>query len=301
MNYYEFAGRLAALRRESLRAPGNRPRGSARGRDSRLDRVFEDLRPYQPGDPTRFIDWKTAARSERIFVRTARPPRGEQIVLWLDFSPSMGMGTNGGLSEKWQTARLFTLGLAWILWKEGNPVVVAGRGAGGAQRLRREEQLADWFSAWELNPLGAGYAGKQNHTDAEGLPDIRQECEAQGARPDKSLLIPVSDFLFPEEALARDLRPMVVSWGRVWPVQVAERKPANPGRAILQIVDLETGRRREIDRREWQTYWDGLREWERRRSQLLARLCGGRSFLLSRDNSVWSLLSVFRGQLERRL
>jgi uncharacterized protein (DUF58 family) len=69
---------------------------------------FSDLRPYQPGDDVRRIDWRVSARLQRPFVRVYAETR--QAVTWvvLDRGPSMGFGTRARLKAA-QAARLAAL------------------------------------------------------------------------------------------------------------------------------------------------------------------------------------------------
>ncbi|MEO1750929.1 DUF58 domain-containing protein [Thiofaba sp. EF100] len=69
---------------------------------------FSDLRPYQPGDDVRRIDWRVSARLQKPFVRVYAETR--QAVTWvvLDRGPSMRFGTRARLKAA-QAARLAAL------------------------------------------------------------------------------------------------------------------------------------------------------------------------------------------------
>ena len=69
---------------------------------------FEDLRPYQPGDDPRRIDWRVTARLRKTFVRVYGETR--QAALWLvvDRGASMRFGTHTRLKAA-QAARLGAL------------------------------------------------------------------------------------------------------------------------------------------------------------------------------------------------
>ncbi|MFZ5467599.1 MAG: DUF58 domain-containing protein [Pseudomonadota bacterium] len=72
---------------------------------------FEDLRPYQPGDDPRRIDWRVTARLRKPFVRVYGETR--QAVTWVvvDRGPSMRFGTRARLKAA-QAARLAALVLS---------------------------------------------------------------------------------------------------------------------------------------------------------------------------------------------
>ncbi|MDC7233101.1 MAG: DUF58 domain-containing protein [Spirochaetales bacterium] len=49
---------------------------------------FEEVRPYQPGDEVKFIDWNVTARSSEPYVKVYREERELSMMLLLDLSPS---------------------------------------------------------------------------------------------------------------------------------------------------------------------------------------------------------------------
>lgn len=54
---------------------------------------FEEVRPYQPGDDVRTIDWNVTARYDEPFVKLFREERELTVILLVDVSASQGMGT----------------------------------------------------------------------------------------------------------------------------------------------------------------------------------------------------------------
>jgi uncharacterized protein (DUF58 family) len=49
---------------------------------------FEEVRPYQPGDEVKFIDWNVTARSGEPYVKVYREERELCMMILLDLSPS---------------------------------------------------------------------------------------------------------------------------------------------------------------------------------------------------------------------
>ncbi|MGH9068390.1 MAG: DUF58 domain-containing protein [Acidimicrobiales bacterium] len=45
---------------------------------------FADIRPYQPGDPARTVNWRLSARQGRLWVNQHHPERSTDVVLLLD-------------------------------------------------------------------------------------------------------------------------------------------------------------------------------------------------------------------------
>ena len=79
---------LTMSRRVNGRMTGDH-RGLGRGNGLELDRI----RPYEPGDDVRKIDWNATARSLVPHVREDVPERQLTAWLLLDHSPSMHFGT----------------------------------------------------------------------------------------------------------------------------------------------------------------------------------------------------------------
>ncbi len=69
---------------------------------------FEDLRPYQPGDDPRRIDWRVTARLRKTFVRIYGETRQAAVWVIVDRGASMRFGTRTRLKSA-QAARLAAL------------------------------------------------------------------------------------------------------------------------------------------------------------------------------------------------
>jgi uncharacterized protein (DUF58 family) len=85
---------------------------------------FEEVRPYVPGDDVRHIDWNVTARAQQPFVKEFREERELTLVLAVDVSGSLRVGTGGrdGRTDKrLQQARLAGA-LAWAAVRSGDRV-----------------------------------------------------------------------------------------------------------------------------------------------------------------------------------
>jgi uncharacterized protein (DUF58 family) len=60
---------------------------------------FDALREYQHSDDIRAIDWKASARVNKLIVRSYRETRNRTVILVVDFTASMEMGSQGILKE----------------------------------------------------------------------------------------------------------------------------------------------------------------------------------------------------------
>jgi uncharacterized protein (DUF58 family) len=54
---------------------------------------FEEVRPYQPGDDVRTIDWKVTARTREPHIKTYREERQLRVFCVVDVAPSMDFGS----------------------------------------------------------------------------------------------------------------------------------------------------------------------------------------------------------------
>ena len=57
--------------------------------------TFADLRPYEPGDDVRHLDWNVTARQDRPYVRTFTEERSLTVWLLVDVSASLRFGPDG--------------------------------------------------------------------------------------------------------------------------------------------------------------------------------------------------------------
>ena len=58
--------------------------------------AFREVRPYQPGDDVRTIDWNVSARMNEAFVKVFVEEREMTVMLVVDMSPSERFGTQRG-------------------------------------------------------------------------------------------------------------------------------------------------------------------------------------------------------------
>ncbi len=65
---------------------------------------FDEVRPYEPGDDVRSIDWNVTARMGRPYIKIFEEERELQIFLITDSSLSMQLETNSGCRTKYASA-----------------------------------------------------------------------------------------------------------------------------------------------------------------------------------------------------
>lgn len=90
--------------------------------------TFWQFRAYEPGEPAHRIDWRTSARSDRLYVRETEWEAAESVWLWRDTSRSMDYASAPQLDTKRLRADLVTLALAALLIRGGERVALLGSG-----------------------------------------------------------------------------------------------------------------------------------------------------------------------------
>ena len=108
--------------------------GEHRSRKTAANIEFKDYQEYSPGDPLKHLDWKVAARSDRLVIRRQEDETEVTVTLVLDCSGDLGTGSNdvpdlGG--SKLGTAIVMTATLAVFLEHHGDPVgleILGGEG-----------------------------------------------------------------------------------------------------------------------------------------------------------------------------
>lgn len=201
------------LSRRAWRGPAGVWDGSARG----TSLEFQDHRPYQPGDDPRHINWQAYARTDALTMKVYREEVMPRVDLVLDVSASMRLH-----GAKWRRAlEAFCFARA------------AAERSGAALRAHLVDAEARPLDGIELDGL-------------DTAPVEREVPALEGVRfRPGSLRLVVSDVLFPAPPESW-LRRLVEGAGRgllLAPWAAAEAEP--DWRGELELVDCESGRRRE--------------------------------------------------------
>lgn len=93
---------------------------------------FTSYRKYVKGDPFKFVDWKAAARTDRLYIKQFEENTNTRTYLLVDGSASMRFGGSGsrpgGKTEgiqKWLYARSLAAALAYLMVHQGDAVGLA--------------------------------------------------------------------------------------------------------------------------------------------------------------------------------
>jgi uncharacterized protein (DUF58 family) len=80
--------------------------------------AFDEVRPYQPGDDVRTIDWRVTARTGKPHTKLFREERERAVLFWVDYRAPMFFATQG-MFKSVMAARAAAL-LAWSAFHHGD-------------------------------------------------------------------------------------------------------------------------------------------------------------------------------------
>ena len=197
-----------------------------------------DTRLYQPGDDVRRIDWNVTARTIEPHVRETIADRELESWVVVDRSPSLDFGTAN--CEKRDLAVAAVAAIGFLTARTGNRfgVLSAGGAAlrtqparpGRAHLMGVLHELVDEPRA----DVGTG------QTDLAGA--LRR---ASGLARRRGLVVVISDFLAPE-GWVQPLR-LLRARHEVLAIEIIDpRELELPAVGVLDLVDPETGERREL-------------------------------------------------------
>jgi uncharacterized protein (DUF58 family) len=251
-----------------------------------------EARPYEPGDDVRRIDWNVTARMQDVHLRETTADRELSTWVLLDRSASLDFGT--AACEKRDLALAATAAIGFITLRTGNKfgvVVVEGTGLRVLPPGTGRRHL-----------LGTLHAATQaSITPGSGAVDLARAIRslARSGRRRRGLAVVVSDFLTPP-GWERELRGLAHRHETLAVEVLDPRELQLPDVGVLELVDPETGRRREV-----QTSSGDLRERyaeaaaaQREEIARLIRAAGADHLALRTDRD-W-LLDIVRFVAERR-
>ena len=254
---------------------------------------FDELQPYRPGDEVRRIDWNVTARLGAPFVRHTHAERELSMMIAIDVSRSMELGTSH--YSKREAMMFVTASLLFsALSTQVNTGFVAFSDRVLVSRPPRRTRGAAWAileQCWSA-PAGSGRTAL--------VPVVRHLAQTLKRM---SMVFLVSDFLTAEDLFGgSDLAMLAARHDviAVVPEDPIERElPAGPG--YVRVRDLESGRHAEVDlgaraRRHYAA------EARRRREALAAafyRVPMEHVFVPTDEHAIEPLLSLFASRLRR--
>jgi uncharacterized protein (DUF58 family) len=197
------------------------------------------VRPYEPGDDVRRIDWNVTARTRVPHVRVHLAERVLTTWIVLDTSASMQFGTAD--RRKADVAEGAALALAHVATRRGNRLGVLGFGAAEPTLLPPRQGRAGL--------LGLLATLREEPPAETGATSFAAAFErASAAARQRAVVAVISDFRGPGEWR----RPLLqlASKHDVLAIEIRDpREQALPVLGELWLVDPETGRRLRVDTR----------------------------------------------------
>lgn len=229
----QFLKKLEYLYIISKKVFSGRTRAERRTRKVGSGIEFADYREYVPGDDFRYLDWNIYGRMDKLLLRLFEEEEDLYIYLLLDISDSMQMGDPSKLHYSMKvTAALCYVGLANL-----DRVSVVTLADGLKDRLPPARGKGRIFKVFDF--LRAVTPGGTTQL----APSLRSFVHQNKRR---GLAVLISDFYDPEgyeEAIN------LLRYNRFEPfaIQVVDPAESQPRlRGDLQLIDCETGERREI-------------------------------------------------------
>jgi uncharacterized protein (DUF58 family) len=196
------------------------------------------IRPYQPGDDVRRIDWKVTARTNHPHVRMQVAERTLTTWLVLDNSPSMIFGTAD--RRKWDVAEGVALAVGHVAARRGGRLGLLTYGD-GAPIMRPPRQgrvgLRGALLALDHGP----------RSEPVGPTSLGDACrQLSGLARQRGVVVLVGDFRGPRDWEV----PLghLLSRHQVLAVEIRDRREHElPNVGELLLMDPETGRQLRVD------------------------------------------------------
>lgn len=258
----EFLATLEGLTMPLSRSPRNPIPGGHLSRRHGASLEFSELRPYEPGEDLRSVDWNAYLRLQKLFVRRFRAERSQDVYILLDSSRSMGLDP-----EKFAAARRLAGACGFLATRQLDRVTLMPFAEAVTDRFvqtRRGNipvELLEYLS--ELRTGGATSIGSCAYAAAEKL--------RRGG-----MVIFITDFL-DEQALEGALKALSLRNADVvfFHVYTGDEEYPSPRGAVM-LRDEETGERREmtVDRRLAREYAEAFGRFSLETRELIESYAG---------------------------
>lgn len=198
---------------------------------------FTEYRQYSAGDDTRFLDWRLYGRSDRYYIKKFEDETNLRCWFLVDQSASMAFGSAGYSKAQYAATLAATLG--YFLELQGDAIgllTFAGQIREYLPPRNRPGHLRQFMLMLEAESKGL-------QTSLEQALDRVAELATK-----RGLLLVVSDFLAPLDALERKLSQL-----RAWGHEIALFQTLDRAELDLKFDvpslfrDMETGRELYID------------------------------------------------------
>jgi len=212
--------------------------GEYRAHDLGGGTELAQVRPYEPGDDIRRMDWNVTARTTVPHVRVHVPERALTAWLLLDVSPSMTFGTAD--RRKADVAEGVAVAIGHLATQRGNRLGIVTFGGSRDRRVPPAAGRAGLLGLLLTSRVEAVEEGTGATSPIDAL------RIANAAAPRGGLVVVVSDFRGPSN-WRRDLAA-VAARHHVIAVEIGDPRETDlPDVGELTLVDAETGREVRVD------------------------------------------------------
>lgn len=249
---------------------------------------FDEHRGYRPGDDVRRMDWNVTARLNAPYVRETHADRELNVVIAVDVSRSMDFGT-GAYSKKEIQLLLAGCLVFSSLADQINTGFLAFSDRVLQYHPPRRSRARAWRFLEELWSMDAAPGGTRL------LPAI---SHLDSHFPREGMVFLISDFLTEEEGVL-DSRELRILARRHDIIAVVIEDPAEaalpPGRAAVELRDVETGLRRRVGlgREQRRRYAEAMQRRRRELAEAFYRVPMDHVFVRSDVRAVEPLLNLF--------
>ncbi|MCB1006290.1 MAG: DUF58 domain-containing protein [Acidimicrobiales bacterium] len=241
----ELMGRVERLHLRTHRLVNTALSGGYRSSFRGSGVEFEDVRPYMPGDDVRRIDWNVTARMQEPYVRETIADRELETWVVVDRSPSLDFGT--AACEKRDLAVAATAAIGFLTARTGNRFGVLASGGAGIDTLPARGGRAHLLGVLHrlvTAPTGHDLGG------AGGVPPAAADLgralrRVSGLARRRGLVVVVSDFLG-DPGWQHPLRLLAARHEALAVEIIDPRELELPDVGVLDLIDAETGERREV-------------------------------------------------------
>ncbi len=188
--------------------------------------IFKDHVIYSPGEDFRSVDWRVFARTDRLFAKRYEEERNLTVHVILDFSASMGFGTQ---MTKADYASMIGVGFAYLALKNNERFV-----------LSTFSDVLETFKAKKGRAQLAAMVEYLNEKKPRGLSKLEQSLGGyKKLINSRSYVVIVSDFLYPIDDIRKALH--YFKNHRVVLIQVLDKVEKNLDlEGDFKLKDLET-------------------------------------------------------------
>jgi uncharacterized protein (DUF58 family) len=212
--------------------------GEYRAHDLGGGTELAQVRPYEPGDDVRRIDWNVTARTTIPHVRVHVPERALTAWLLLDVSPSMTFGTAD--RRKADVAEGVAVAIGHLATQRGNRLGIVTFGGSRDRRVPPAAGRSGLLGLLLASRVDAVEEGTGATSPANAL------RIANAATPRGGLVVIVSDFRGPSN-WQRELAA-VAARHHVLAVEIGDpRENDLPDVGELTLIDAETGHEVRVD------------------------------------------------------